>query len=137
MKKTNILYWTFTILFSIMMLGSAIPDVLSSEVAVQGMHEGLGYPVYIIPFIGIAKVLGVITILVPGFPKLREWAYAGLFIDLAGATYSILAAGSPVSALGFMIMPIAFGVLSYYFYHRRIAASIRATHTSEFVRSAA
>ena len=87
MKKTKILYWTFTGLFAFMMLGSAIPDVLSAQDAVKGMHDGLGYPFYFIPFIGVAKVLGVIAILVPGFPKIKEWAYAGLTFDLVGATF--------------------------------------------------
>jgi hypothetical protein len=56
----------------------------------------VGVPLYLIPFIGIAKVLGVIAILIPGFPKLKEWAYAGLFFDLIGATYSICASGEEV-----------------------------------------
>ena len=50
----------------------------------------LGYPVYFIPFIGVAKVLGSIAIVVPRFPKLKEWAYAGLTFDLIGAVYSNL-----------------------------------------------
>src|SRR5215212_11317403 len=95
MKKTKILYWIFTSLFACMMLFSAIPDVLSNPLAVQGMHDGLGYPLYFIPFIGVAKVLGVIAILIPGFPRIKEWAYAGLVFDLVGATYSIIAAGKP------------------------------------------
>jgi DoxX-like family len=60
MKKAKIRYWVFTGLFAIMMFGSAIPDVFSSEIAVKGMHTDLGYPLYFIPFIGVAKVLGVI-----------------------------------------------------------------------------
>ena len=55
-----------------MMLGSAIPDVFSSEIAVKGMHHGLGYPLYFIPFIGVAKVLGVIAILIPGYSKIKD-----------------------------------------------------------------
>ncbi len=119
MKKTKIFYWVFTGLFSFMMFGSAIPDVLITEVAVKGMHYDLGYPMYLIPFVGVAKVLGVIAILIPGFARIKEWAYAGLFFDLIGATYSIIAIGESVSAWGFMIMPLALGVLSYYFYHRK------------------
>ena len=101
MKQTKILYWVFTGLFAFLMFGSAIPDVLSSEVAVKGMHGDLGYPLYFIPFIGIAKVLGVIAILVPGYPRLKEWAYA----DLIGATYSIIANHGTPSQWGFMILP--------------------------------
>lgn len=120
MKKINIFYWIFTGLFGFMMLGSAIPDILSLEIAVKGMHEGLGYPVYFIPFIGLAKALGVVAILVPGFNRLKEWAYAGFAFDLLGATYSIIASHGTVSQWGFMIMPLLLLVLSYTFYHRRL-----------------
>ena len=118
MKKTKILYWTFTGLFAFMMLGSAIPDIMSSEVAVKGMHEGLGYPVYFIPFIGIAKLLGVIALFVPGFPKIKEWAYAGLAFDLIGATFSIIAVGTEDAGAIFMILPLALGLLSYIYYQK-------------------
>jgi hypothetical protein len=119
MRTTKALYWVFTGLFAFMMLGSAIPDVFSSEIAVKGMHNNLGYPLYFIPFIGTAKVLGVITILVPGFSKLKEWAYAGLFFDLTGATYSIVASGGTAGQWGFMLMPIAFWGLSYLYYRKK------------------
>jgi hypothetical protein len=62
-------------------------------------------------------LLGVIAILVPGFPRLKEWAYAGLFFDLIGATYSILAIGKPDWL--FMALPLALAVTSYYFYQKR------------------
>src|SRR6187402_210637 len=106
MKKTNIFYWVFTGLFAFLMLGSAIPDILSQPVAIQGMHVELGYPTYFVPFIGVAQLLGVIAILVPGFPRIKEWAYAGLFFDLIGATYSIIAAGQPAGSWAFMILPL-------------------------------
>jgi hypothetical protein len=122
MKKTNITYWIFTGLFCFMMLGSAIPDILSAQVAVDGMHGELGYPVYFIPFVGTAKLLGVIALLMPGFPRIKEWAYAGLAFDLLGATYSIIAAGgAPVQYIP-MILPLSLGTLSYVFYHKRLRA---------------
>jgi hypothetical protein len=122
MKKTNIIYWIFTGLFCFMMLGSAIPDILSVQVAVDGMHGELGYPLYFIPFIGTAKLLGVIALLVPGFPRIKEWAYAGLIFDLLGATYSIIAAGgTPVQYVP-MMLPLTLGAFSYVFYHRRLRA---------------
>ena len=121
MKKTNIFYWIFTGLFAAMMFMSAMPDVISSEIAVKGMHDGLGYPLYFIPFIGVAKVLGVIAILVPGFPRLKEWAYAGLVFDLVGATYSIIASGQPASGAAFMVIPLLLATLSYVFYHRKLS----------------
>jgi len=120
MKKIKIWYWIFTSLFAFMMLFSAIPDVLSSPVALQGMHDGLGYPVYFKPFIGVAKVLGVIAILVPGFQRIKEWAYAGLSFDLIGATFSIIASGAPFANWAFMVLPLSLGICSYLFYHKKL-----------------
>lgn len=119
MKKINRLYWIFTVLFSLVMLGSAIPDILVLPMAVQGMHEGLGYPVYLIPFLGWAKALGVAALLLPVHARLKEWAYVGLFIDLTGATYSMLALGSGIGNFLFMLIPIVPGVLSYIFFLKR------------------
>jgi hypothetical protein len=117
MKKTNILYWIFTGLFAAFMLLSAIPDIISDPVAVQGMHTELGYPLYFIPLIGVAKLLGVIAILVPGFPRIKEWAFAGFAFDLLGATYSIIAIGKPDWM--FMVLPLLFLVIAYTLYHKR------------------
>jgi len=118
MKKTKILYWIFTSLFAFIMLGSAIPDVVSAQIAVEGFAK-IGLPSSLVPFLGIAKTLGVIAILVPGFPRLKEWAYAGLVFDLIGATYLISAAGQPVESWAFMILPLALAFTSYYFYQRK------------------
>lgn len=117
MKTTNTLYWLFTILFALMMTGSAIPDILMDPMAIQGMHTELGYPLYFIPFIGVAKVLGVLIVLIPAGDRLKEWAYAGLIFDLLGATYSIIAIGKPDFL--FMALPLALGAFSYFFYHKK------------------
>lgn len=122
-KTIKILYWVFTILFAFMMLGSAIPDILVMPLAVEGMHNGLGYPVYFIPFIGTAKALGVIAILIPGFPRIKEWAYAGLMFDLIGATYSIMMSPKADGPWYVMLVPITAGVLAYIFYQKKLKAS--------------
>jgi DoxX-like protein len=124
MKKTKILYRIFTGLFAFLMLGSAIPDIFSMSDAVKGMHDGIGYPLYFIPFIGVAKLLGVIAILIPGYPRIKEWAYAGLAFDLLGATYSIIAAGQGPGAWGFMILPLSLAAASYIFYHKRHSVEV-------------
>jgi hypothetical protein len=117
-KKINILYWTITIIFGAFMMMSAIPDILVVPDAVT-MITGLGYPKYLIPFLGVAKALGVIVILIPGFNRLKEWAYAGLFFDLVGATYSAIATAGFHWQVTFMILPISFLFLSYFLWHRR------------------
>ena len=123
MKKTNILYWTFTVLFAGFMIFSAIPDALVTQDAIKIVHDFLGYPVYIISFIGIAKLLGALTLLVPGFDRTKEWAYAGLMVDLVGATYSVIAMGATVPQWSFMLLPITIGALSYIYYHRKLKAA--------------
>lgn len=122
MKKTKIIYWIFTGLFAAFMLFSAIPDIINTKEAQELVGKQLGYPLYIIPFIGVAKLLGAIAILVPGFPRLKEWAYAGFTIDLLGAWYSGiaagLAAGLPIGPSFFMVLPIAVMTVSYIYLHK-------------------
>jgi hypothetical protein len=82
----------------------------------------MGYPLYIFKFLAVAKILGVVALLVPGYPRLKEWAYAGFFFDLAGATYSFIAIGDPPAgwAPNFIFIAILFG--SYIYYHKKIKA---------------
>lgn len=120
MKKTKILYWIFTILLAALMGIGAIPSIMSSPGSVALVCTHLGYPTYLLPFIGVAKLLGVIAILIPGFPRIKEWAYAGLTIDLAGAMYSTISVGDPASVwwtffIGFLLI-----ACSYIFYHKMI-----------------
>ena len=118
MKKTKIAYWIVTILFGGFMLFSAIPDVISSPDAVKFM-TWLGYPEYFIPFIGVAKVLGVIAIFIPGFPRIKEWAYAGLVFDLVGATYSAACVKLDAFGVVFMTVLIMLAFVSYFLYHKK------------------
>ena len=122
MKKNKTLYWIITGLFSALMLFSAVPDILVVPEAVTFMAH-LGYPKYIIPFLGVAKLLGVIVILLPLSPRVKEWAYAGIMIDLLGATYSQIANDGFKPAVLFMVLPIAFLILSYMLYHKKIQAA--------------
>lgn len=122
MKKVNIAYWIITGIFSAFMIFSAIPDILLSADAVTFI-TALGYPKYFIPFIGWAKLLGSIAILIPGFNRIKEWAYAGLFFDLFGAVYSAIAMGGLQLQLTFMVLPFAFLFLSYYLWHKRMQFS--------------
>ena len=117
-KSINIVYWITTGLLALLMFGSAIPDVMVSEMAVKGMHDGLGYPLYFIPFLGVAKILGVIAILIPGYPRLKEWAYAGFSFDLIAAMYSHFSSNQPWAVI-FIFM--ALFAAAYYFYHKRLA----------------
>src|SRR6476620_8023580 len=90
-KRNTIIFWISTVLFCAFMLSSAIPNILSSAEWVV-IFDQLGYQQYMLPFLGWAKLFGVVGLLVPGFNRIKEWAYAGLFFDLVGATYSALSA---------------------------------------------
>lgn len=117
MKKTKIIYWIFTGLFAALMLLTSIPDIMNDPKAVEFMTM-LGYPDYFTPFIGVAKVLGIVAILIPGFPRITEWAYAGLVFDLIGATYSQMAKGLLAESFPFMIIAFVLAFGSYFYYHR-------------------
>lgn len=82
--------------------------------------SALGYPAYFTPFIGWAKVLGCIALLIPGFSRVKEWAYAGLFFDLIGAVYSNIATFGVNLSMLFMALPIILGILSYIYFHKRL-----------------
>ena len=116
-KTLNILYWVFTILFAALMIFASVGGIQPTSDTIKIMHDGLGYPVYFIPFISIAKVLGSITILIPGLKRIKEWAYAGLFFDLTAVVYSSIASSGKFDPmLLIMLVCIIPGILSYYFW---------------------
>ena len=120
MKKTNIIYWILTGLLGALMLVSSVPDILSVPDAVTLVSNHLGYPTYFIPFIGVAKFLGVIAILVPGFPRIKEWAYAGFVYDLTGAIYSAIAVGDPASQWLPIFIGLGLIAASYVYHHKKL-----------------
>lgn len=110
-------YWILTGLLAAFMLLSSIPDLLRVPQAVTiFMH--LGYPTYLLPFLGMAKALGVLAIVIPGFPRLREWAYAGLTFDLSGALYSHVSVGDPASVWIFPVVGLLLVTASCLLYRR-------------------
>jgi len=120
-KKVNIIYWIFTgLLLAAMGLG-AIPDLLSMPDALA-VFKHLGYPAYLSPFMGVVKLLGVIAILIPGYPRIKEWVYAGFVFDLTGATYSSLAIGTPLLQVLPMLIGYALIIGSYIYHHKRLKA---------------
>lgn len=121
MKKINIIYWISTALLCLVMGGGGIIDAMATPDAVKMLHDQLGYPVYFASFIGVAKILGVITLLAPGLPKLKEWAYAGFTFDLIGATYSSVAIGATAVQAAPMVLFFAILAVSYIYYHKRLA----------------
>jgi hypothetical protein len=126
MKKINIMYWIFTVLFAGFMLMSGVTNAILTPDSIALINTTLGYPDYILPFLGVMKILGAIAILVPGFPRIKEWAYAGLFFDLLGASYSVIAVTGFEPANLFMLVFFALEALSYIYYHKRLKAMANA-----------
>ena len=103
--KARWIGWVVTGLMATLMVLSAVPDVLRIPGALA-VFSHLGYPPYLLLFLGTAKILGVAAVLTPGPARLKEWAFAGLTFDLTGALYSHLSVGDPASVW----MPAAIGL---------------------------
>src|SRR5688572_21168903 len=86
-KRNKIIYWIATIWLALGMTSSGIVQIIKVEKEVEFILN-LGYPLYFLTLIGVWKILGVITILIPKFPLLKEWAYAGFFFMMSGAVFS-------------------------------------------------
>jgi hypothetical protein len=128
MKRHHWGYWTITGSMAALMFLSAMPDILRAQAAVS-IIEHLGYPSYLLLFLGTAKTLGVAAVLFPGAPRIKEWAFAGLAFDVTGALYSHLSVGDPPGAW----MPAALGlalVAGAYVAHRRRLSQGRAHDAS-------
>jgi DoxX-like protein len=110
--------WIVTGLMAALMLLSAVPDVLRIPNALI-VFKHLGYPPYLLVFLGTAKILGVAAVLVPGLPRIKEWAFAGLTFDVTGALYSHLSVGDPASVWAPAVLALALVVGSYVVYRRR------------------
>jgi hypothetical protein len=102
MKAKSIVYWVMTILVAFFMTGG-IAQILQYLHNPRGVVPELGYPMYFFAILGVWKVLGAVAILVPGYPRLKEWAYAGIFFDLTGAAASCAAVGG-YGAYGFHVI---------------------------------
>ena len=113
-KRNRIIYWIATIWLSLGMLSTGVVQLLRTEDEVA-MFTRLGYPVYFLTIIGVWKILGVIAILIPKFPLLKEWAYAGFFIAMSGAIVSHLINGDEAKELFGPSLLLILTMVSWYF----------------------
>ena len=115
MKKRNkIIYWIATIWLALGMLSSGIVQLLKVKADVDFII-GLGYPVYFLTILGVWKMLGVIAVLIPKFPLVKEWAYAGFFLAMSGAIFSHIASGNAVNEIFPPLLLLILTVVSRYF----------------------
>lgn len=117
MKTTKIFYWIFTILLVALMLMSAVTSFMPNPQG-EAVMKMIGYPYSVLHLLAVAKILGIIALLVPGFPRLKEWAYAGFTFDLIGASYAFLTIGSSVLDIWFMLLGLVLVFGSYICYHK-------------------
>ena len=101
-KTKSIVYWTTTILVAFFMTGG-VAQLAQYRANPHGVVPELGYPMYFFAILGVWKVLGAVAILVPRYPLLKEWAYAGIFFDLTGAAASCAMSGG-YGAYGFHVI---------------------------------
>ncbi len=114
-KSKLIIYWIATVFVSFGMLSSGFLQLLKIKEASE-IVINLGYPSYFLSIIGVWKILAVIAILIPRFPLLKEWAYAGLFFVMTGAFVSHLAFGNyGLKEIAGPLMQTSFIILSWYF----------------------
>jgi hypothetical protein len=114
MSKTNkIIYWIATIFLAFGMLAGGLQQLFQWGGYVAIITH-LGYPKYFMSIIGAWKVLGVITILIPGVRILKEWAYAGFFFVMSGAVISHLAIGDTFKDYYPSLTLLIFTVISWY-----------------------
>ncbi len=113
-KRNKIIYWIFTLWLSLGMVSTGIVQLLKTKEEIDLMTH-LGYPLYFLTIIGVWKILGVVAILIPKFPLLKEWAYAGFFFCMSGAVFSHLACGDEAKEFfGPILLLILIGI-SWYF----------------------
>ena len=112
-KRKKIIYWIATIWLALGMLSTGIVQLLKTEEEVDMMTR-LGYPVYLLTIIGVWKILGVVAVLAPKFPLLKEWAYAGFFIAMSGAVISHLINGDEAKEIFGPTLLLILTVASWY-----------------------
>ena len=116
-KAGKIIYWISTIWLALGMVSTGAIQLFKAKEGQGGvdMVTHLGYPVYLLTILGIWKILGVVALLIPKFPLLKEWAYAGIFFVMSGAIFSHIAIGDPMSALFPSLLLLILTVVSWYF----------------------
>lgn len=113
-KRNKIIYWISTAWLSLGMLSTGVVQLLKTKEETDMMTH-LGYLGYFLTIIGVWKILGVIAVLIPKFPVLKEWAYAGFFFAMSGAVLSHIALSDPVSEIAPPLLLLVLTVVSWYF----------------------
>ena len=120
-KTGKIIYWISTLWLALGMTATAMVQLLKVQsegaVAPPGVYgiKYLDYPVYFLTIIGVWKILGVVALLIPKFPLLKEWAYAGFFFIMSGAIFSHIAIDDSFKEIYPSLLLLVLTVVSWYF----------------------
>jgi hypothetical protein len=116
-KRNKIIYWIATAWLALGMVSTGIVQLLKAKEGQGGvdMMTHLGYPVYMLTLLGIGKILGVAAVLIPKFPVVKEWAYAGFFFIMSGAIFSHIASGDAINAIFPSLLLLILTLVSWYF----------------------
>lgn len=115
-KSSKIIYWISTLWLALGMVSTGLVQLMKMRTGAGGLDSitQLGYPAYFLTIIGVWKLLGVIAVLIPKYPLLKEWAYAGFFFAMTGAACSHIASGS-ISEIFPSLLLLALTILSWSF----------------------
>jgi hypothetical protein len=113
-KRNKIIYWVATGWLSLGMVSTGIVQLIKMKEEVEMMTH-LGYPIYFLTIIGVWKLLGVVAVLIPKFPLLKEWTYAGFFFAMSGAVFSHIAVGDDAKELFGPVLLLVLTAISWYF----------------------
>ena len=116
-KRDKIIYWIATLWLALGMVSTGAVQLLKAKEGQGGLDTitHLGYPEYILTILGVWKLLGTVAVLVPKFPLVKEWAYAGFFFMMTGAIFSHVSSGDSVSALFPALLLLILTLVSWYF----------------------
>lgn len=113
-KRDKIIYWVSTAWLALGMLSTGIVQLIKTKEEVDNITH-LGYPAYLLTILAIWKILGVITVLIPKFALLKEWAYAGFFFAMSGAVVSHIISGNPIAKIFPALLLLVLTIISWYF----------------------
>lgn len=112
-KAKKIIYWIATLWLALGMVSTGIVQLLGRKEDMEFIVN-LGYPAYFLVILGVWKLLGVVAVLIPKTPLLKEWAYAGFFFAMSGALFSHIAAGSAANDIFPSVLLLVLTALSWY-----------------------
>ena len=118
-KRNNLFYWVVTVFLAFGMLSQGVAQILHTKGYVEIITTHLGYPLYFLNIIGVWKILGVAAILIPGFPLVKEWAYAGFAIEFLSASISYIAVDGLTFNCFIPFISMTVLIVSYFTFHKK------------------